>query len=1026
MIKYSHNLEFNTPDYASQIRFSFPSKNQKLNNISFKNSVHLINSEKKPNNHRQYLIEFIRDNNNNKNKNSVPKHTSQKFNSTKSANVPDKIEEKKVEDEEIINENYFFNDYFNHQIKLEKENYNKLKKTNELMDICDYIGEDSRRPVDLEIMNIKMNNFIQGRISSKSFGLINSYAANTNQGIDRNYNDDRVKIMINMNRPPNYMNKSPWPLISYFGIFDGHNGDQCAEFLRQNLLQYIYTNPDFLRNVEKSIKEAFIQADEDFLRNKNINYNYNINFDNSGSCGLILLIVDTKIYIANVGDSRCIISCHNGEIQRDVTRDHKPEFPYEKKRIYNNGGNIYRNETVFNDNYQNGKNKILLGPYRVNPGKLSVSRTIGDARAKLTNLGGIPNVISPEPDIYVFDYYKDDIDYFILGCDGIYDRLKSNEVFKCANIIINKSRELLEKKIEYNNYFNTYYDKIINMHTTCGNVVDMILRMSMLRKSYDNVTCIMVAFKDLLYNNTNTENSRDYKRKDILCENKPNLKNLSFGLHKIHLNKDINTINNENKEPQDNITNRNKFAKKYENYRYLEDSIKFDNNNDIDIDQKENKLRKKNNNNSLDKEKEIENEIREGLEKDKEIKNKRFIPSQSQEKKIRELISLFSMNNKKGNNNDGSKILYNSCNSIESLNNTKMYNISNNEKVKDDIIQNNSRKGKIVFNQISNDSKKNNNIFILKDSNNKEKEELEDENNNNNIATKRKKVLFLKKKDLDLSNNENNNNNYSYIKKYNSISKRIGNTKMNSFLKEKDKERCSINTSHIAKINPKNKDTNKTTFIHYSINNINHVNKNNNSMANRLKSNSTDSLFDDHNKNEALLKRITTRKIIRKTNNYFNSNNDLKEKIDKDNIYNHNNNEYSKYSNHINYDNNNLTLNTKKNNFFYSTTSTHREKNNELLTSRENLINKITPINSSGFNMNPKRSNANFKNRNLRYLSNLSKTRDYQISFKEKYDDNSKDFNKSGKYEKNKKNQNENLLLSSSVGLIYTKKNKIK
>ena len=94
MLKYSHNLEFSTPDYASHMRLSFPSKNQKPNNISFKNSVHLINSEKKPNNHRQYLIEFIRDNNNNKNKNSVPKQTSQKFKSTKSTNVPDKIEYK--------------------------------------------------------------------------------------------------------------------------------------------------------------------------------------------------------------------------------------------------------------------------------------------------------------------------------------------------------------------------------------------------------------------------------------------------------------------------------------------------------------------------------------------------------------------------------------------------------------------------------------------------------------------------------------------------------------------------------------------------------------------------------------------------------------------------------------------------------------------------------------------------------------------------------------------------------------------
>ena len=197
------------------------------------------------------------------------------------------------------------------------------------MDIIDYIGEDAKRPIDLEIMNVKMNNFLPGRISSKSFGLINSNAANTNQGIDRNYNDDRVKIMINMNRPSNYSSKTPWPLISYFAIFDGHNGDHCAEFLRQNLLYFIYTNPYFPKNIERSIKEAFIKADEEYLKHYcyiNDDFNNNImdynNLDycnNSGSCGLILLLIDTKIYIANVGDSRCIVSCNNGEIQKDVT-----------------------------------------------------------------------------------------------------------------------------------------------------------------------------------------------------------------------------------------------------------------------------------------------------------------------------------------------------------------------------------------------------------------------------------------------------------------------------------------------------------------------------------------------------------------------------------------------------------------------------------------------------------------------------------------------------------------------------------
>lgn len=40
-----------------------------------------------------------------------------------------------------------------------------------------------------------------------------------------------------------------------------------------------------------------------------------------------------------------------------------------------------------------------MGPHRVFPGRLSVSRTFGDVEAKLWIFGGIPGVISAEPDI---------------------------------------------------------------------------------------------------------------------------------------------------------------------------------------------------------------------------------------------------------------------------------------------------------------------------------------------------------------------------------------------------------------------------------------------------------------------------------------------------------------------------------------------------------------------------------------------------------------------------------------------------
>ena len=969
----SNNSEFITQEYSSRVRFSLPYNNQKQNNISFKNSVQMINnSEKRPSNHRQYLIDFIRDNNNKNRKSPLPKQiiSNKNQNSIKSLNNFDK---------EIIDKNFFFNDYFNNKKKLEMKEYNKKSTTEKLIDIFEYIGEDSKRPIDIEIMNIKMHNFIPGRISSKSFGLINSYAANTNQGIDRNYNDDRVKIMINMNRPINYMKKTPWPLISFFGIFDGHNGDHCAEFLRQNLLQYIYTNPNFPKNIEKSIKEAFIQADKDYLKNfllmkdTNVNMNDIVNpnyhldyYNNSGSCGLILLLVDTKIYIANVGDSRCLISCGNGKIQKDVTRDHKPEFPYEKKRIYDNGGNIYRNETVFNEDFQNkSHNKILLGPYRVNPGKLSVSRTIGDAKAKIKKLGGIPNVIIPEPDVYVFDYYKDNVDYFILGCDGIFDRLKSYEVFECANVIIDKSKEMLENN-KFNNSFNTSYDKKINMNTTCGNIVDMILRASMLRKSYDNVTCIIVAFKDLLFENNSNEleNENNINLKNEKKEkpiNKRNAKinildnneNNTYNYNKNNnINKEINRCDTENDEKNINIDNFTyKVISKYNNTY---------NNNFIFIDNKSKNNRSNNNESDNNKINEYNN-------------NHRRIPSQSQEKKIRELISLFSINNKKGLNNENSKLLYRSYGSTNDI-------VKNQQKLEKE----NEKKEMTLTN---------NNILTLSQDNLHKKIENE----------RLQKNKFYKKNYLEIKTNGNNKSNYSYIKRNKSIT--------NSFNIDNDNEKNSNiydnnNSFKNIKENGDNNDEEKNN--NYKSNNI------------RIKTSSINTLYQTPNKVENFGKRITTRKIVRKSNNIIsNLRNNLKEKI------NNNNNQ----------DNvNNLTMNTRNNHIFPSYTPFNNE-NNELIKSTENLKN----LKNTSINVGLRKNNVNYyekyKYRNLRYNSNNTNNsknlNDRQINMKDKETDSNNNkgnkdmINKSGKYD-NQRIQKINLPLSSSVGLIYTKKNKIK
>ena len=430
------------------------------------------------------------------------------------------IENKKSESRNIIisykkNNNYIDMNSLRFSIN---HSSNSLKQTNSLTinnnknnvtskSLKYFSNNENKPPLTLDILYNNYPNFTSSKFSIKPMGIIKAYGANTYQGTIRNYNEDRVSIIINMNKPNN-LKHSSWPKVSFFGIYDGHGGKGCAEYLRDNLHKFICENQYFPFNVPEAIKRGFHFAENDFIRNHAKNNNNNTILDKSGSCALIILLVDTKMYVANVGDSRAVMSINNGKLCRQITIDHKPNSPEEQKRIINNGGKIYQTKTTFNtflsnnntnynnnNNYnnnsinnkkeineENNNNNLFIGPFRVFPGRLSVSRTIGDIEAKETNFGGNPNVIISEPDIFIYDIIEDNIDFFIMGCDGIFDQLSSKEIFDCAWNVINNGEELLNE----NN----------NIHSQCGKAVEFIIKSSMERKSFDNVTCLMAMFKN--------------------------------------------------------------------------------------------------------------------------------------------------------------------------------------------------------------------------------------------------------------------------------------------------------------------------------------------------------------------------------------------------------------------------------------------------------------------------------------------------------------------------------------------------
>lgn len=78
--------------------------------------------------------------------------------------------------------------------------------------------------------------------------------------------------------------------------------------------------------------------------------------------------------MANVGDSRAVLSTEDGRMAFNLSRDHRPIDTKEQQRIFSRGGKIYRTEMT----RLKEEGEPIIGPLRILPGKLSVSRTIGD------------------------------------------------------------------------------------------------------------------------------------------------------------------------------------------------------------------------------------------------------------------------------------------------------------------------------------------------------------------------------------------------------------------------------------------------------------------------------------------------------------------------------------------------------------------------------------------------------------------------------------------------------------------------
>lgn len=179
--------------------------------------------------------------------------------------------------------------------------------------------------------------------------------------------------------------------------------------------------------------------------------------NDSGCTAVVALLKGKELYVANAGDSRCII-CREGKAI-DMSIDHKPEDAPELERITKAGGK------VSNDG-------------RINGG-LNLSRAIGDHSYKQNkDLDAKEQMITALPDVKTLTIEPEKDQFMVLACDGIWNFMSSQDVCDFILPRLAEGRERLSQICE-EMFDHCLAPSTIGDGTGC-----------------DNMTAILVRFKD--------------------------------------------------------------------------------------------------------------------------------------------------------------------------------------------------------------------------------------------------------------------------------------------------------------------------------------------------------------------------------------------------------------------------------------------------------------------------------------------------------------------------------------------------
>lgn len=248
-------------------------------------------------------------------------------------------------------------------------------------------------------------------------------------------------------RPPSLRDNTIIPSLGLFGVFDGHaDGGFASRFVSSHLLEKLTSHPHWptaYHSVDSDtnsttegdgammtlISESFQELDDDLKKEPS-------RVKGGGTTAIVALVTGSKIFVANVGDSRCILVKRKEGAKKEkewdleglevipLSEDHKPELPGERARIEAAGMEIQADH-IQDENGPSVIYKIKKSSNEV----LSMARAFGDFDYKDNDsLSSSRQAVICTPETVVRERRGNEDMYLVLACDGIWDVMSNDEV----------------------------------------------------------------------------------------------------------------------------------------------------------------------------------------------------------------------------------------------------------------------------------------------------------------------------------------------------------------------------------------------------------------------------------------------------------------------------------------------------------------------------------------------------------------------------------------------------------------------